>query len=835
MNNLVIINNYDIFLDINIKKLLYTGFVIINITFNEQSDFLEINSKINEIILLKINNKKFSFSINKETENIIIKNNFSKGDYQIEITFNNKITDEMDGFYYTKKNNKIVLCTQLEPISARKFIPCFDLPNLKAIFNLVVIIDLQYQCISNSQIKNIFKHPQNLNKKIIYFNQTPKMSTYLLCLVVGDIVPVLTQPIISLNQIKINGYCIESDKKFIKWSIIQTKKALEFFENWFDIKYPLNKLDICSIPNFSAGAMENWGLITFREEFILLYNKTNLLAKIKILEVIYHEIAHQWFGNLVTLNNWNDLWLNESTATYFSWMGLEIIYPNYNIPEIYWLLECKGIYLIDAIENTHPILMISKDNHTDPKELFDEITYSKGNIIIRYIVGLLGINNFQKSIIQYLKENLYSNPDSEKLYMYFNKYSSSNNIDYVMLTNQLIKTKGYPIIYFTLTNNKFYINIKTFNLDKNKLNNFLVNFYLKIKIYDNKQDKWIEQIIYLGFDENNNNNNINKLISPFDKFIINPNNELLSIIKYKNFKPYYESMNQNDIMKYSHDEFILFLYGYNKFDDYIEIILDLFKKIDMVTNNLLLFSILSDINKLFNICHGINFDTNPIVKKIKQIINDYFIDLIKKIILSKCNYLEMIIDQIFITKSIYFQNKSVITIIFKLYSEQKNLNDYNLFYMSKSIFKVIVKYYQNEELYYLIQILQNCSNVQIITNLIESFQYLNEQSFDKIFYNYKNLIKSQNYLLFFFSIGKIQNKQEFLIDYWVKNQKEISLNDETRYKILKNIISNIYNIDRIDKITKIINENYSIKYKLIFGKIINILETNKIIADNIFK
>lgn len=835
MDKNITINNYDIFLDINTNLLNYKGLLTVNLTLNQNQTELLIDSDVDIIKSVKLNNNNIKWETDKQKKLIIIKNNFEKGEHKITIFFKNKITDVIDGFYYTKKNNSLICCTNLEPISARKFIPCFDTPNLKAKFNLGILIEQQYEAISNSSVNSIntiFCDKNKSVKKKIIFNETPLMSTYLLCLVMGDIKPALSNPIVLSNRVKINGWCIDEDKKYIGWSIHQSLKALDFFEKWFDIKYPLEKLDICAIPNFSSGAMENWGLITFREECILLYNKNNLFSKIKILEVIFHEIAHQWFGNLVTLNEWNDLWLNEATATYFSWMSLEICYNNYEIKELYWLLECKSLYFTDGITGTHSIV-IDENKLIEPIELFDEITYSKGNTIIKYIVSLLGLNNFQKAISKYLKENIYQNPSSEKLYSYFNEFRENFSVDYISLMNDLIKTKGYPIIFINLdkeksNKKKIFIQIKTFNLEKKKLHEFPIDIYIKIKycnlLNSNKTNELLFEI------KSGQVNEIN-ISNKEDDLIFNPNNNLFCIIKYDGIKPKIENLVQSELMKYVNDEFILYLYNYHKFENYFELVVEIFRKLDMIKNNLLFVTILSDLNYLFYLYEY--FNSSNYINKFKIKFINIFKNIINTLVCSDNKYIELILDQIFIILVIYFKENQIYLLVKNIYEYQIKIKNYDLFYMHKSLFKIMMFNSQKEIIDDYIKILITTTNVQITTSIIESFCYLNSENFQKIFSNYKNIIKTQDYDLFFCSISKIKEKQELIIDYWIEFKEQISEIDEIKFKILKCICKNIYQNDLIDKLLIYLKKIYKTKYQFIFDKIISILETNKIILDNL--
>lgn len=841
------VNKYDVFLDIDIPRIIYKGYVIISINLLQKTNTIFINAVDFVIKSIVIDNysyhiNNYSYHINNKDGIIEITDDIGfklNSNLLIKIEFDwKKISEEIDGFYYTKKNNNIICVTQLEPESARKFIPCFDQPDLKALFNIMVRINSEFECVSNTSVKKTISDDKY---KTIYFNTTPLMSTYLLCIVCGNIKNSQLEQI-SNEGIIVRGYCIESDLKYINWSVDKTKEALNFFENWFKIKYPIDKLDIVSVPNFSSGAMENWGLITFREEYILLYNKKNYLSQVKILEVIYHEVAHQWFGNLVTMSKWEDLWLNEATATFFSWMALLMTYSNsdLNIKEFYWLFEAKNVYLIDALSNTHPIIISETNHQVNPSELFDEITYSKGNLIINYVANLLGLNNFQKAIQKYLNEYLYSNPPTgDKLFQYFNLYSENKKINYIELMNKLTTTKGYPILSIYKNNNHtLNITYKTFNLDKSIIVDYPINLFLKIKFLNEYQ---IIQLNYSQLNEYNFNIGLDLDLGLdldkhlVDNCIINPNNELFCICDYVNYKPNIQLMNQVELMKYASDEFILGLYGYKNLNEYLLLIKDIFNSIDFTNNQILCSTILGDLIHLLNIFNYSKTNNTIIIDFIKNNLDTQLVNLSQKLLSSSSSkYSEFILENIFTLYAIKLEEKNFITIIYKLYLYQNKLvskiqNYYDKYYLSKTIFSVGMKYYQDVEFDNLICVLKTSSNVQIIDNLISSFSYLNDKNFDFVFNNYSHLIKSQNLPLFFSSITKNVSKQEYVIDYWISNRDKISSIEEIQLKIIKNISKNIYNIQLIEKITNYLNKIYVEKNKLVIDKIIDILTSNKIV------
>lgn len=837
-----LIDSYNISIDIDANNLKYTGNNLINLLILNDITSIKIDCAEIKILSIKINcividNNKWKK--NKQDEYIEIYYNFvNKQSYQINFEFENSIGKEMDGFYYYISNNDLILCTNFEPTSARKFIPCFDKPDLKAKFILDVTIDSKYNVISNSSLK---KTILSNGKKKYYFNPTPIMSTYLLCIVAGDIFKNSLMQI--YDNITINGYSTKSNIDKISWSITHTKKALEFFTNWFNIKYPLEKLDIVSIPNFSSGAMENWGLITFRDEYILLCDTNNYFSKIKILEVIYHEISHQWFGNLVTMDNWNSLWLNESTATFFSWMALDINYPDYMINELYWLMEYKHILISDGMTNTHPIVISSNDNinsndNIEPIELFDEITYTKGNVIIRYIANLMGLDNFKKSIRKYLIDNMYSNSKTSQLTQSFNKYSSNKKINWQLLMNNLIKTKGFPILYVEKNNNIWKIKYFTFNLDKSLECEYPHEIFIKIKYFKSNLKNDFEEIL---IELKPNCDNFLPTYLTNNKFIINPSNMLFCICKYDKIIPDLEFMNNDELLKYFHDEFILYLHGYTKLSHYLSLILLGFVIVDLKQKYLFLYLIIADLIELLQISKITNINlSNKIINFIMKNLRKKYIKALKYILESKPKYYQMVIDKIFqleleLDKNIKTQLNitKLKNLIYQYYIKIicENKNDFNCSF-EKTLFIGIMKYYQDTQIKNILNILANTSNPSIYSSIIESFSMLSDNNFNVIFSNYKNLIKTQHYRIFFWSISKITSKQNFIIEYWMNCRNEISEIIDIQYDILKNIVSNIYESDLIHKISNYICKNYSSKYKFILNKIIDILNVNKLICDN---
>lgn len=798
--------NYKIFFNINTKKLNYTGKIFIDINVTKNTNQIFINSKNICINYLLINNIKHDFIINRDHDDdiITINYNFVCGIYTLFFDIFNLINEELSGIYYVKKNNSLVICTQLEPNFARTVFPCFDYPHLKSTFETSIEIDHNYTCLSNMPL-------QKKNNNLFHFEKTPLMSTYLFCLIIGDIVPVFEKPLITDSNILVNGYCLKEHVNFMKWSVEQTLISIQYFEKWFNVKYSLPKLDIVSIPNFSSGAMENWGLITFREEYILLFDKFNLYNKNSILEVINHEIAHQWFGNLVTLKSWNNLWLNESFATYFAWDAIYSNYPNKYNKILYYLNEYYRTLTIDGLNHTHPIIPKKIKNIND---LFDEISYSKGSCLINYIHGIIGSHNFKKGIRNYINDNLFSNTNSNDLFDHLNKFS---DVNIKCLINDLINVKGYPFINIEVNEN-IIIKINKFNLDKNIIEIYPINIYIKLVEIKNNSKK----IKLIKLDSN-------EVIIPYDKeslIYFNPNNELFCIIN-NNFNLPLKFMEFDEILKYISDEFIQSFYNFKEISSYLDLI-TYFINIEN-NNTLLLIFIIGSLNKLFtfiklkNNNDLYNYLYNYINKNLK---NKFFIIL--KNLLSKNNnsFIEEFINQILILLCINLNDSKIIKLSKKLFYKSLNLYlETKKFYLSKSLFKIIINSYPKYSLLIYDLINKNITPIYI-NDIIDSLQYLDLNNYNKIICNFNKNIKLQDYSLFFTSLSKNCILQKYVVDFIINNN-HINNNKELFFKILKNIAQFTFDYNICELITNFIQKKKYENYIISINRIMDIIAINK--------
>ncbi|MGC8568697.1 MAG: M1 family metallopeptidase [Nitrososphaeria archaeon] len=354
---------------------------------------------------------------------------------KVEIDFEGKASETLMGLYVARSRTGKFYTTQFEPNGARLFIPCVDRPDYKARFRLTVHVNRHTKVISNMLPERV---EDNANGVTYHFPETPPMSTYLLYLGVGDFDEI--EDVHDGKKIMLAAYDGKSARG--RYAVEVAGRVIDFYESYFGIKYPLPKLHLIAVPEFAVGAMENWGAITFREIALLADEKSSESVRRNVATVVAHEIAHQWFGDLVTMKWWDDLWLNESFATFMSYKAIAAVFPEWDHWEDFVLAETDPALHMDSLSTTHPIHVPVKSPE-EAEQIFDDISYGKGASVLRMLEDYLGEGNFRKGIMSYLKANAYANATMNDLWISLNEASGH---DVLSIMTDWVTKPGHPVL-----------------------------------------------------------------------------------------------------------------------------------------------------------------------------------------------------------------------------------------------------------------------------------------------------------------------------------------------------------------------------------------------------
>lgn len=365
--------------------------------------------------------------------------------------FTGSLNDKMAGFYrssWSKDGQEhFIASTQFEATDARRAFPCFDEPALKATFTVTLIADKEKTCLSNMDVAREVEVDSTITpgtkRKAVTFHKSPIMSTYLVAFIVGDLEYYETNKF----RLPIRTYCTpDQDISHGVYAAELAAKTLEFYEKEFGIPYPLPKLDMVAVPDFSAGAMENWGLVTYRVVAVLLDEKTSSSGtRYRLAETVQHELAHQWFGNLVTMDFWEGLWLNEGFATWMSWYSCNAFYPEWKVWDGYVSDSWASALALDSLRSSHPIEVPVKVAD-EINQIFDDISYAKGSAVIRMISKWLGEDVFMEGIRNYLKKHAYGNTTTNDLWA---ALSAASGKDVENVGTIWTKKIGFPVLTVT--------------------------------------------------------------------------------------------------------------------------------------------------------------------------------------------------------------------------------------------------------------------------------------------------------------------------------------------------------------------------------------------------
>lgn len=440
--------SYKIQLRPDLDNFTFEGTETITLSIFKKTKVLTVHSKEIEIdtahILIGKEKAfaKISYDIKNETATFIFSRLIPVGKTKLILAFRGILNDKMRGFYRSKYQvdgkERHMATTQFEATDARRAFPCFDEPARKAIFHISLIIPKGQTAISNTLPTSRVEH--EVGYHTVKFSPTPKMSTYLLAFIVGDFEYIEKK---TNCGVVVRVYTTPGKKHQAKFALGVTVKTLEFYEKYFAIRYPLQTLDMIAIPDFASGAMENWGAITYRESALLVDEEHSSASnKQWVALVIAHELAHQWFGNLVTMEWWTHLWLNEGFASYIEYVAIDKLFPKWDIWTQFSTNDLGVALRLDALIHTHPI-EVEVHHPSEIGEIFDEVSYSKGASVIRMLAAYLGEKDFRDGLRHYLKKHSYKNTGTLHLWEAFEKVSGK---PVAKMMHNWTSKPGYPVV-----------------------------------------------------------------------------------------------------------------------------------------------------------------------------------------------------------------------------------------------------------------------------------------------------------------------------------------------------------------------------------------------------
>lgn len=438
--------HYTLTLTPNLKDATFTGSEKIDVSLNQSLESITLNAiEIKfKSVTARVNGKTLKATVTedaqKEQATFAFGRPLPAGHITLSIEYSGILNNELRGFYLSKTEKRNYAVSQFEPTDARRAFPSFDEPAFKATFDVSLVIDKGDTAISNTNIVSDTSGPAS-GKHTVRFATTPKMSTYLVAFLVGDFQCTSG----SSDGVPIRA-CATPDKvEYTRFAVSAAEFALHYYNNYFGIKYPMPKLDMIAIPDFEAGAMENFGAITYRETDLLLNDKNAAVGARKLVAaVVAHEMAHQWFGDMVTMQWWNNLWLNEGFATWMENKPVAAWHPEWKISEDV-ANDQNNTLNLDARRVTRTI-RANADTPDEINEMFDGITYGKAGAVLLMVENYLGEETFRQGVHNYLSAHMYGNATAED---FWNAQTEVSHKPVDKIMESFVALPGEPVLDFS--------------------------------------------------------------------------------------------------------------------------------------------------------------------------------------------------------------------------------------------------------------------------------------------------------------------------------------------------------------------------------------------------
>ncbi|MFZ4718843.1 MAG: M1 family metallopeptidase [Ilumatobacteraceae bacterium] len=445
----VVPRRYTLALEPELDEAMFKGHVIIELEALEVSDRILLNADELDIAEVRLDGEAVPFSLDPTTERLIVDHPVAVGTASLAITFTGTLNDRLRGFYRSTFRDtvgieQVIATTQMQATDCRRAFPCFDEPDFKAVFDITLIIQPHLTAVSNGP--EVERTPvADGDKTAVRFAETMPMSTYLVAFVVGPLEA--TEPVMVPRRgggdIPLRILHVPGKGHLTAFGLEIGAFALGWFQDYYGIPYPTEKCDMLALPDFAAGAMENLGCITYRENLLLADPATATQVELQTLaDVVAHELAHMWFGDLVTMKWWNGIWLNEAFATFMEIACMADFRPDW----LRWTtfsLERSMAFEVDSLANTRSVEFPVQAPH-ECDGMFDVLTYQKGGSLLRMLEMYLGEEEFRRGVSHYLAQHRYGNTETSDLWDAIEEVNPTAPVRKLM--DSWIWQPGYPLV-----------------------------------------------------------------------------------------------------------------------------------------------------------------------------------------------------------------------------------------------------------------------------------------------------------------------------------------------------------------------------------------------------
>ena len=480
----VVPNRYRLVLEPDLDNATFAGTVSIDVTAVDEVASVALNADELDIASVRIDGVEAPFHLDAAAERLIIEAPLDIGDAVVDITFTGTLNDKLRGWYRSTFDDasgaqRVIATTQMQATDCRRAFPCFDEPDFKAVFEITLVIQPDLLAVSNGP--EISRSTRDDGKHVVVFKPTMIMSTYLVAFVVG---PLEATAPIDVDGIPLRVVHVPGKGHLTGFALEIGAFSLRWYQNYYGIPYPSDKVDMLALPDFAAGAMENLGCITYRESLLLADPQTATQYELQnVADVVAHEVAHMWFGDLVTMRWWNGIWLNEAFATFMEIACCDAFRPDWQRWTTF-SLERSAAFETDSLASTRSV-EFPVEAPADCDGMFDVLTYQKGGSLLRMLEQYLGAEEFRLGISLYLKTHAYGNTETGDLWDAIEKANPSVPVRTLM--DSWIWQPGYPLISARLDGTELVLNQQRFGYeDTDDPTIFVVPIHLSIDGVESK-------------------------------------------------------------------------------------------------------------------------------------------------------------------------------------------------------------------------------------------------------------------------------------------------------------------------------------------------------------